>query len=553
MLWLIDSMKFFKKNIFVLLLILFSILALVDLLHPGFPLTHDGQDHIARIANFYTSLKEGNFVPRWAGNLNWGYGHPILMFLYPLPSYIASVFILLGVSFVDSFKLVFALSFLASVLAMYYWLREEFGDLPAFTGAVLYGFSPYRFVDLYVRGAIGEHLAFVFFPLLCLGTLRLSRKDDTRGWVIVALSTGALILSHNALSLMFFPLAILYALYLYWKENLGKKFIVKASSAFAIGFLLSAFFWVPAFFEGKYTLRDLVTRGVTENRFVEPFQFIYSPWSYGGSDTLSKMLGFPQLLAGVFVLFFLYRSKDKIFKIFSGSLIVLALISLFFMTSTSRFFWENISVLQKFQFPWRLLSVTVCVFSVIGATAVAVVEKKKQFFVSMVLVGLTLISTFPMWRAREYLEKKSEFFSTTYDSTTDTGESSPIWSIRFMEKRPDRDRVIEIIGGEATIQPTIRTSTRHEYDVVAVNTAQLRENTVYFPGWHVFVNGKETLVEYQDQSNRGVMTFYVPPGNSHVSVVFTDTKIRQASVFITLIGVLIFLSTVIFRKKIWKT
>ena len=218
------------------------------------------------------------------------------MFLYPLPSYIASVFILLGVSFVDSFKLVFALSFLASVLAMYYWLREEFGDLPAFTGAVLYGFSPYRFVDLYVRGAIGEHLAFVFFPLLCLGTLRLSRKDDTRGWVIVALSTGALILSHNALSLMFFPLAILYALYLYWKENLGKKFIVKASSAFAIGFLLSAFFWVPAFFEGKYTLRDLVTRGVTENRFVEPFQFIYSPWSYGGCDTLSKMLGF-QLLA----------------------------------------------------------------------------------------------------------------------------------------------------------------------------------------------------------------------------------------------------------------
>ena len=48
------------------------------------------------------------------------------------------------------------------------------------------------------------------------------------------------------------------------------------------------------------------------------------------------------------------------------------------------------------------------------------------------------------------------------------------------------------------------------------------------------------------------MTFYVPPGNSHVSVVFTDTKIRQASVFITLIGVLIFLSTVIFRKKYGK-
>lgn len=546
-------MKYLKQNIFILLLALLSAFALFDLLHQGFPVTHDGQDHIARIANFYASLKEGNVIPRWAANLNWGYGHPILMFLYPLPSYIASVFILLGAGFVDSVKIVFALSFIASVCSMYYWLREEFkDDVSAFTGAVLYGFSPYRFVDVYVRGAIGEHLAFVFFPLLCLGILRLARKDHVKGWVIVALSTGALILSHNALSLMFFPLVIVYALYLYWKDKQGIGFIVHAASAFAMGFLLSAFFWIPAFFEGKYTLRDIVTRGVTENRFVEPLQFIYSPWSYGGSDMLTKMIGVSQLLAFVMLLFFLYRSKDKKFRIFAGSLIVIVLISLFFMTSSSSLLWENISLLQKFQFPWRLLSVTVCVFSVIGATAVSVVEKKKRFLVSIILVILTLVSTFPMWRAREYSLRDSAFFSSVYDSTTDTGESSPIWSVRFMEKRPDRDRVVELIGGEATIEPTIRTSTRHEYEVSAVGIAQLRENTIYFPGWHVFVNGKETLVEYQDQSNRGVMTFYVPSGNSHVSVVFTDTKARSVSMFLSLVGGIILFVIVLFHKRIWK-
>ena len=78
------------------LLILLSLFPLMDLLHPGLFDAHDSPDHVARIANFYQNLAEGTIIPRWAGNLNWGYGHPILMFLYPLPSYAASLFHFLG-------------------------------------------------------------------------------------------------------------------------------------------------------------------------------------------------------------------------------------------------------------------------------------------------------------------------------------------------------------------------------------------------------------------------------------------------------------------------
>ena len=72
-----------------IVLVLIAALPLLPFLHPGLPITHDGADHVARIANFYQNLGEGNLIPRWAGNLNWGYGHPILMFLYPLPSHLA--------------------------------------------------------------------------------------------------------------------------------------------------------------------------------------------------------------------------------------------------------------------------------------------------------------------------------------------------------------------------------------------------------------------------------------------------------------------------------
>jgi len=81
-----------------LLLGLVLIVPLLTLLQPGFPLTHDGKDHLARIANFSQSLAQGNLVPRWGGNLNWGYGHPVLMFLYPLSSYLASLIHLIGMA-----------------------------------------------------------------------------------------------------------------------------------------------------------------------------------------------------------------------------------------------------------------------------------------------------------------------------------------------------------------------------------------------------------------------------------------------------------------------
>src|SRR3990167_9100850 len=156
------------------LLIVFSLIPLFNLLTPGLPVTHDGQDHVARIANFYLSLSEGNVIPRWANNLNWGYGHPILMFLYPLPSYLASVFHFLGLSLVDSVKAVFGFSYILSGLFMFLWLRNFLGKFPAMVGAIIYLYAPYRFVDLFVRGAIGEHVAFIFVPAICYFLLKLS-------------------------------------------------------------------------------------------------------------------------------------------------------------------------------------------------------------------------------------------------------------------------------------------------------------------------------------------------------------------------------------------
>ncbi len=532
------------------LVVILSLLPLLDLLHPGLPVTHDGQDHVARIANFYQSLSEGNIVPRWAANLNWGYGHPILMFLYPLPSYVASLFHFIGFSFVDSTKLVFAAAFSVSMLAMYWWVLEAWGVWPAFAAAVLYGFAPYRFVDLYVRGAIGEHMAYVFLPVILWGLFTLSQKNSSR-WAPYAVSLGTtlLILSHNALSIMFLPIAALYALYLGVLDGRVRiMFLLQSALYVGLGFLFSAFFWIPAYFEGKYTLRSIVMAGQFDNRFVPWSWFVYSPWNYGGTDTLSKSLGWAQLgvVAAAIVLWFRHRNM----RVIVGGTLIVLLASLSIMTSVSLPLWTHINLLQKFQFPWRFLSVSVFATALLGGLITAMTGKK-QALVAIGVCLVAMIGTVNMWHAHVYKILPQTFFTGIYRSTTDTGESSPIWSIRFMEHTPSS--AMSVIEGHASIQNLARTTTKHVYHVTATQSARLLENTLYFPGWNILIDGTPVSLQFQDPTYRGLMTFHVPVGDHAVIAVFTDTKLRALSAGISVASFVLFiivLGTIpLWRKK----
>jgi hypothetical protein len=534
------------KKYLPLLLLGLSLLPLADLLHPGLPQGHDTRDHVARIANFYSNLAEGTIVPRWAGNLNWGYGHPVMMFLYPLPSYLASLFHLTGLDLVTSVKLVFATAFVASVFAMYAWAGLQWGVTAGFLAAILYGFAPYRFVDLYVRGAIGEHVAFVFPPLILWGILKLAQeKKKLTAWVLViAVSTAGLLLSHNALSLMFLPIIILYVLYLYF--FVAKKsvpFIVYCLWSLALGFGLSTFFWLPALVEGKYTLRDIVTAGEFENRFVSVRDLLYTRWSYGGGNELAKHLGIAQLVVVLGGAWSLWRQKiEKKQRYLGWALIAILLAASFLMTRPSLPIWESVTLLQKFQFPWRLLSL-----SVFAVAALAAWWKPKFWWV---LATLAVVLTIPMWRAPSYIVRPETFYTGIYPGTTDTGESSPVWSVRFMEAPPAE--YTEVIEGDAIIVSGQRTNTRHVYSVEATTTARIRENTLYFPGWKVLVDGKDTSIEFQDPANRGLMTYYVDPGTHRVDVQFEETKLRLFADYISLasLGILGVLGTMaLWRAK----
>jgi len=582
------------KYLSVLSIIIVGFIPLLDLFYPGLPLTHDGQDHVARVASFYQNLLDGNIIPRWAGNLNWGYGHPILIFLYPLPSYTASLFHFLGFSLIDSTKIVFGFAFLLSGLTMYLWTKNLFGSHAGIVAGILYMFAPYRFVDLYVRGALGEHVAFIFPPLIFYfmyriyqsfrhsGESRLNR-DDSRistsvrdsgqarmtinNWYLIggSLSLAGLLLSHNAISLMFFPLIFLYVIYLSFTSEESRSLprhlrggVAPAAhlggviSMVLLGFGLAAFFWLPAFFEGKYTLRDIVTAGEYSSRFVRLEQFFYGPWSFGGTGQFSVQLGivYWMIVVGSVVLLF-FKKTAKEHKKFIVGLLLIVFVALFLMISQSSNLWQNISLLQKFQFPWRLLSVVVFSSSVLGALVVSAVPKNHKKYVVGIVIFMILFFSKDYIHAKGYLYKEDSFFSGIYNGTTDTGESSPIWSVRFMEKKPKAH--IQVISGEAVIKELSRKSTVHVYGIDATEKSRILENTLYFPGWEVYMDGMIVKdVEFQDPANRGLMTFFVEEGKHNVEIKFGETKLRLFADMIsaTSLVVIIFLSGIRKRKEV---
>lgn len=527
-----------KKKICIAFVLLFGFIATANLWHSGYPLTHDGDVHLMRLTNFYQNLTDGIVIPRWAPHVNWGYGQPVFEFFYPLPLYIGSLFHAVGLSFATSLKLILGGSLILSGVTMYVWLASFMSEEGACMGAFLYMFAPYRFVDTYVRGDIGEGLALVFVPLVFYFLRKCSEEKNKYGLIWAGVFLAVVILSHNIVSLMSLPLVIFYAFYLLFFVTQNKKrFIVRFLFMVVVGFSLSAFFWIPGLFEGKYTLRDIVTKGGYITSFVSLGSLLWGKWSYGISGQFTTQIGVLQWLTFFVGLCIVPFQKNKAKQILIIGLLGYSLIAIFFMLPISNFIWSKIILLQNFQFPWRFLLVTTFCLAVVGGFLVDMLPQRLKGILITCLIGGVILLEYPYMHAKAYVSRPDAYFSGIIDAPSDTGESTPIWGVRFMEHRFTAP--LEVLSGSAQVQVDKRTSVQHEYSVTVHTPTTLMENTLYFPGWQVLVDGKEVSIEFQDQQHRGLMIFDVSKGVHSIVVRFTETKFRLFSDYCSIFGFIV--------------
>ncbi|MDP2860974.1 MAG: 6-pyruvoyl-tetrahydropterin synthase-related protein, partial [bacterium] len=271
-----------KDKIFLFLLFLLAVVIVSPFFSPGFPNTHDGQTHVVRLAAFHQALSDGQFPPRWAGNLAFGFGSSVLSFNFPLSYFLGEIFHLSGFSFEDSIKCVFFIATVFSGMAMYGFLRQTLTSSISFLGGALYLLAPYRFLDLYVRGEIGESLMFIFPPLILLTLSKLKEKISWAKIFFAAALVCLMILSHQSLAFAFLAMIVSYSLVMFYPK---KRPMTTVLLIIFLGMSLAAFNLFPLFLERQYTNLDRLIQTNYRNQFPAISSLFYSKWSWGPADT----------------------------------------------------------------------------------------------------------------------------------------------------------------------------------------------------------------------------------------------------------------------------
>lgn len=540
-----------KRNINLLfLLILISLLPLISILRKGTYESGDLTIHTGFAMSFYESLKDGNIIPRWSSQIIYGYGYPLFIFVYPLPYYLASFFHFIGFNFINSLKLVLAFSFIASGITMYFFIKEELKNkYSAFIAAIIYLFSPYHLVDLHFRAAIGEIIAFAILPFCFFAIRKMSHNMRYRWFFMSSVSFSLLILSHQAISLISFPFIITYCLYLWLTKNRKKiKYLFYYSCSLIVGLFLSFFYWLPVIIESRYI--NLLTQGNIS--FVQFGQLFYSPWRWGflfqgPNGELSFLLGYIQWLIIIFSIILFFKNKISVKEKVIYLISVIPLSVLLFMTqSFSKIIWMNVSLLKGFQYSYRLLLPISFFISIIAGIVIKNITQK-WFFISLCLVVIS--TTILNWGNRQTLPLLTDL-SILYElpsNITKVGQGTTVWVNSNNFKSSQRTVPhIEVVQGKADILEMSRDSVKHTYSInVLSKNALIKENTLYFPNWIVKVNGNPYPFSFIDTAYPGIITFKLNKGSYRVDVIFTDTKVRAFSMFLSIFSfvalILIFL------------
>jgi len=535
---------FTKKKNYLWLLLLSSLPPLVSIFRQGSYESGDLSLNVYKTMALFASLKDGIIPANWAGTLNATYGYPMFNFAYPLPYYLASMFHLVGFSFLDSVKLVLAVSFILSGIAMYYFLRQYLIPFASFVGAIFYLYAPYHLVDMHFRVDIGEMTAFVFVPLLFLFSTKLLRSYTPFTLIFLAFSLAGLLLSHQAVSLMTLPFWSLYMIILLISGKYSLRDSLPICIATALGFGLASFYVLPVIWELQYTLQP----SMAQIEFPTFREFFYAPWRYGflfqgHQGELSFLIGYAQLIILIITPYFLWKNPlKKIHKIILTFAFVSFLVVFFMMQSFSEPLWHIIPLIKNFQFSYRLLSLEIFFTAIFAAFLTPYLPKKYM----VLLLFIAVFSTILNWGNRRNMPELTDtYFVKNLPFSTYEGEgltpAAPKWvddTQPWFQSPPKKH--LEILEGIGNIEQLNRSTTVHTYRASASSSLLVQENTLFFPGWEVFINGKEVPIRISDTKNQqGVMHFSVPKGTSTLEVVYSPTPIRKISIFISLASLLI--------------
>jgi len=537
----------------VLFVVAMGVLAGKGLIGSGYFNMHDDLQMMRQL-EMEKCFLDGQIPCRWVPDMGYGFGYPLFNFYPPLPYLVGEVFRLVGYSFVDTVKIVFILSFVLSGLGMY-WLAKEFfgfsndrpGRFAGIVSAVVYVWAPYHAVDVYVRGAMNEAWALVWFPVILLTSYKLLTGESRRLLtyvILLALSWFGLLTSHNLMVIIFTPVfAVWCLLWLLWDRKIVRIFHLLVSGIF--GFCLSAFFSIPVLMEKGIVATDTLVVGYYEYtaHFASIGQLLFSRfWGYGPSvwmtadDKMSFQVGWfhwgSSILILVLLSFVYFRErKIKKYMVVVGMFAAIGWFAAFMAHPRSTPIWGLLDQLKFVQFPWRFLTIVILSFSFISGAIVRLLPRFWGFVAGILLMLAVLVYSWnyflPEYGKLGPLTDEEKFSGAAWELQQTAGIYDYLPEAADTAPKEPRKKAVDIVEGEGELLDTVEGTNWLNAKVQMESDGVARINIIDFPNWEITVNGVGVEHTVPESEDWGRMYIDLSEGEHEIGVKLHDTWPRQ--------------------------
>lgn len=547
----------------ILVLLAISVLLSSPLFYKGFFIAHDINCHMFKTVGTVKALLDGQIPPLVGPDLANGFGYAWNIFYSPLSAYIPALFKIFLPTFIGSMKLfIFLTIFISGITMFYFALDVTRSKNLALLAAIFYITAPYRLQDIYIRGAMGEALAFVFIPIFFHGLFSLLSEDGRKDHYI-AIGFSGLLLAHNISALMCATVAVVYILAHFRQlsnTKVIKSFII--NGLFIIG--LSLFYLVPLLehrFLGNYevflpdrmgSLASLAGQGLY------PHQMLFQMFN---KRELNFSLGLQLVLPLLFIpMIYKQLLTNKNMMV----LLLLGLGSVFLMSFV--FPWTSMpSIFSFVQFPWRYLSLAVFFLSIPCSYIIGCLyrELELRHFVPIILFVFIYISPILALTAndskifdQDYMKVDLITEQSRYSQGSAFFEYMPVKAkadISYLATREDRVIVTE---GEAEIGNEVKRGSNLRFDITTKRDTQVELPYLYYLGWYVSLESDQVTSETSGitrlkafESEKGFVSFVIPAKTEgSVRVSFQGT-IRTRAAYVGSVVALIIFIWFLYRKR----
>jgi hypothetical protein len=576
---------------------LLALFVILPLLRPGLPGTADTPIHFYRAMEFARSWGPGVVYPRWAPDLAYGYGYPLWNFAPPLPYFVPLAFRAVGLSLEAGIKGLVILTALGYALGAYLFVRDSLGPRAGLVAAAVYTLAPFALREVLLYGGnYPQYLAIGLFPWLLWALGRVITQRG--GWLnilLTALFYGLVILSHLFHALLVTPVAASYAGLLWLSSRRDLRGLAASALGLGLGLLWTAFFWLPALIERRYS-RAVEAAYVS----VSPFFLRFLSWSellawpqaldtraanpwvplslgpaallLAGLGTLALMarrrggqttneptraLGaklrswcIPMRQGGIGMPLSTFRTRNHL------ALFFLALLAacVFMVLPVSNWLWANVPFLAVAEFPWRWLGLANLSLAFLAGASVYWFSGSRQTMLALGgLLAILLASAvylYPPGAFVHYGESAADItayeLATQTAGTTTVGEYLPRWVPTIPSTSPLAEALVRgdpvqrldpaSLPDGTTASLRNQTAVGEDYALEGSGPFQARFFTFYFPGWTAFVDGQP--VEILIEPDSGLVSVPVPAGSHELRLRFRDTPLRLASNAVTALTLL---------------